>query len=53
MCNAGSPGIVETGFWGGKGIGITFGQGKMILTIQNHARENTTLLGISWVFSGL
>ena len=53
MCNAGSPGMVETDFWGGKGIGMTFGQGKMILTIQNHARENTTLLGISWVVSGL
>ena len=53
MCNAGSPGMVEIDFWGGMDIGMTFGQGKMILTIQNHARENTTLLGISWDVSGL
>ena len=53
MCNAGSPGMVEIDFWGGMGIGKTFGQGKIILTIENHARENTTLLGISWVVSGL
>ena len=43
----------EIDLWGGMGIGMSFGQDFMILTIQNHARENATLLGVYLVVFGL
>ena len=43
----------EIDLWGGMGIGMSFGQDYMTSTIQNHARENITLLGVYLVVSGL
>ena len=34
------------------GIGMSFDQDNMILTIQNHAWKNTTLLGHNGLFLG-
>ena len=53
MCDLGSLGVGEMDLGGGVGIGMNLGSHNMILTIQNHTRENATVARVSLIVFGL
>ena len=49
MCDSGSIAVGEIDLKGGMRIGMTLDQYNIILSIQNHARENPDILEVFWV----